>query len=82
MIDANTGEVIAASENTSKSEDSYDNQIVPPWDDTVDQLISAYPKKWRSKTYDQRIRDYQDLSKEEAVRQQEGIAKRELANEE
>lgn len=69
IIDAVTGEVIAAIENTAESAEA---DFYPPWDEAVAKLNSAYPKSFEFKT-SQRLEDYKNLVGEESLRQKERL---------
>lgn len=68
IVDANTGEVIAAIEEENSS-DSV--EIVPTWDDAVAKLNSAYPDAYKAMQTSERIENYKELSAEEAQRARE-----------
>jgi hypothetical protein len=79
MIDGNTGEIIVMIENQAISEqvDTYYTYKgkAPSWDDAVEKLVDAYPKKFSTEMYHPVLQTYQQISKEEAVRQKEEVAK-------
>lgn len=63
LLDATTGEVLAASEVQADQE----GQQAPDWTDSVDKLMDLYPKKFISKTdahqtveYDDYLKTYRD----------------------
>lgn len=80
IMSANTGEVIAAVENEENG-DGGEWNIAPSWEDAVAKLNSAYPKNYEPNKDHKILDDYRALSKEEAVRKQEDLA-RTLAAEE
>ena len=72
MVDSNTGEVFLAVEGENDGPASADTAyIVPDWNETVDKLIEAYPKHFRSEGYAGPALQYQDVSEEHAKRQRE-----------
>lgn len=73
IVDANTGEVIAAIQ-TRKS--SGDAEFVPEWDDAVDKLANAYPSHFNGVKTSERLEQYRTLSAEEAQRQREKVTGR------
>lgn len=77
IVDSNSGEVIAAVEDESEGS-SYDYDLAPSWEDAVVKLNSAYPTHYEPNRDHKILRDYKELSKEEATRQREQLA-REIA---
>lgn len=74
IVDSNSGEVITAVQDEADG-GSYDYQIAPSWDDIVAKLNSAFPSHFIPNKDDKILRDYKDLSQEEATRQKEELAK-------
>ena len=80
IVDANTGEVITAIENVSEGE-AGETSIANSWVESVAKLNDSYPKNYVPSKDSQILNDYRELSKEEAVRQKEELA-RQPSNEE
>jgi hypothetical protein len=80
IVDANTGEVVSMIEDENfgeRMENIYGNNYhVPEWDDAVELLVKAYPKDFDGRTYHPVLENYRNLSKEEAIRQKELVAKK------
>lgn len=74
VINASTGEVIAAVEVESDGESGEQN-IAPSWEEAVAKLNDAYPTNYQPNKDTKILEDYRALSKEEAVRRKEEIAK-------
>jgi hypothetical protein len=73
IIDANSGEVIAAAKKDVESNDmSY-----PEWDDTVEALNDAFPKHWEPAKYDKEMLQYRAAASEHALRQKEQVVHQE-----
>lgn len=70
IVDSNTGEVIATAEEESEGS-SYDYDLAPSWEDAVAKLNDAYPSHFEPNKDHKALRDYKDLSQEEATRQRE-----------
>lgn len=69
LFHANTGEAIVSVEGENSAALSYDQTyIVPDWEDTADKLASEYPSNWEPRYYNEDVRLYQEVSKEEALR--------------
>ncbi len=72
LVDSNTGEVMAVADAEASTDLSYDfADVAPDWSEAVDRLVQAYPKDWNAMYYAKPALEYQDLSIEEALRQQE-----------
>ena len=72
LVDANTGEVLVAVEGENSGDASLTHTVITPdWEETVEKLVAEYPKKFETEYYTKSITDYQDVSKEEAIRQKE-----------
>jgi hypothetical protein len=86
IVDANTGEVVVMVEEEAVSdrmENIYSNQyLVPSWDDAVEKLADAYPKRFEAQAYHPILENYRNLSEEEALRQKEKTAPRQPASSE
>lgn len=84
IVDSNSGEVITAVQDEADG-GSYDYQLAPSWDEIVAKLNNDFPSHFEPNRNEKTLRDYQDLSQEEAARQKEQIAKqqadREIAKE-
>jgi hypothetical protein len=78
IVDSNSGEVIAAVQDQQEG-GSYDFDAAPSWDNIVAKLNSAYPSSFTPNKDDKILRDYKELSKEEAIRQKEQLAKENAA---
>lgn len=74
IVDTNSGEVIAAVQDEADG-GSYDYQMAPSWDDIVAKLNNAFPSHFEPNKDEKSLRDYKDLSQEEATRQREELAK-------
>lgn len=74
VVDANTGEVIASAQGDNEGS-SYDYDLAPSWDDVVADLNDAYPENYEPNKTHQVLRDYKELSQEEATRQREQLAR-------
>lgn len=75
IVDTNSGEVISAVQDEADG-GSYDYQLAPSWDDIVAKLNSAFPSHFVSNKDEKPLRDYKELSQEEATRQKEVVAGR------
>lgn len=75
IVDTNTGEVIAAAEGQAEGS-SYDYDLAPSWDDVVADMEDAYPKNYQPNKDHKILRDYKELSHEEATRQKEELARK------
>lgn len=73
IVDTNTGEVIATSENDENG-DVAEYEIAPSWEDTVAQLNDNYPSHFEKNKDDKILDAYKELAGEEAVRQKEKVA--------
>lgn len=72
--DANTGEIYLTVEGENSAPISYDMTfIVPDWEDTVGKFSDKYPTEWEKRYYTKEVQLYQDVSKEEAIRQKEQV---------
>ena len=71
IVDANTGEVITAVENENNA--AYGE--TPDWEETVAKLNDSYPEDYQPKIYSKKIADYEDESKERAIREKEGSSR-------
>ena len=82
MVDANTGEVFLAveGENSGPVMASLPSNV-PDWKGTVERLLDEYPKEFERHSATKVLVDYQDLSKESAIRQKEQHNERKPANE-
>ena len=70
IVDANTGEVITAIENSAESSDA---EFYPKWDEAVVKLNESYPATFKPMQTSERLEQYRELSKEEAQRQKERL---------
>jgi len=75
IVDANTGEVIAAVANDAYS----DPTEYPSWDDAAEKLAAAYPKDFSSKPNSERLEMYKLESKEAAQRQKEVVVQQSIS---
>lgn len=66
IVDANTGVVIAAVEESSYSKLSY--TMAPSWEDTVEELLEEYPTHFEPNRDHENLIYYRALSKEKALR--------------
>lgn len=75
IVNANTGEVVAAVEGNMDAVVNYngDIQIAPAWDETVEKLNNAIPKNYAFEKYDERMELYKDELKEDSQREREGV---------
>lgn len=73
IVDSNSGEVIATSENEEDGATSEES-IAPPWDETVARLNAAYPKHFEPRRDQKPLEEYRALAAEEAQRQKEVVA--------
>lgn len=73
IVDSNSGEVISAVKDEVEG-GSYDYELAPSWDDIVAKLNAAFPGHFEPNRDEKPLRDYKDLSKEEATRQKEIVA--------
>lgn len=73
IVDSNTGEVIATAKDEAEGS-SYDYDLAPEWEDIVAKLNKAYPENYEPNKDHKILRDYKDLSQEEATRQREKLA--------
>lgn len=77
LVDANTGEIIAAIDNEADSPAKADNfgsesfKVPTDWTIAVEKFVDAYPKDYKPQYYTDGIKNYQNLSEEEARRQRE-----------
>ena len=80
LVDTNTGEVLVAVRGENTGTSSYDRSyMVPDWDDTVETLVSKYPKKFMDKQqYEKSVVQYQAVSKEHAVHQKEELVEQRM----
>lgn len=74
IVDSNTGEVITAIENVSEGE-AGETSIANSWIESVAKLNDSYPKNYVPSKDTQILNEYRELSKEEAVRQKEELAR-------
>lgn len=81
LVDSNTAEVVAAIES-SESGPSGNSQgavrsvgIPPSWDGAVEKLIAAYPKYFDEPEYHERVKRYQEESRQLAQEQKDGLTK-------
>lgn len=74
IVDANSGEVISAVQGSAEGS-SYDYTLAPDWDDIVAKLNGAFPSHFEPNKDQKPLRDYKDLSQEEATRQKETVAR-------
>lgn len=70
IIDANTGEVITAIENSAESGEA---EFYPKWDEAVAKLNESYPATFKPMQTSERLEQYRELSKEESQRQRERL---------
>lgn len=70
IMDTNNGEVLAVSEATS---DSDDWTQMPSWEESVAILNDNFPKHFVRDMSDEKLLEYKDLAREEAVRQKENL---------
>lgn len=69
MVDSNTGEIFLAVDGSNSGPSSYDlSHMAPDWDEVVASMVESYPKEFRNENYAKTITDYQDVSKENAIR--------------
>lgn len=75
LVDSNTAEVIVAvkGENDGPSTTDLAFRKMPDFDETVDKLVAAYPRDYKPVENAESLRHYQDVSKEEALRQKERV---------
>ena len=77
LVDANTGEVISAVDNLADSPASGNNfgsesfKVATDWTEAVEKFVDAYPKDYKPQYYSEGIKNYQNVSEEEARRQRE-----------
>lgn len=74
IVDSNSGEVITAVQGESDG-GSYDYELAPSWEDVVAKLNNEFPAHFEPNRDEKPLRDYKDLSQEEAVRQKELLRK-------
>lgn len=72
VVDSNSGEVISAVEDEADG-GSQEFQIAPSWEEIVAKLNSAFPSHFEPNRDEKSLRDYKDLSQEEAQRQKEAV---------
>jgi len=82
MVDANTGEVFLAveGENSGPVISSLPH-MVPDWKDTVEKLLEEYPKEFEQRSASKTLLDYEEVAKENAIRQKEIVNERKPAGE-
>lgn len=63
LVDANTGEVVVIASGENEGRSTFDLPApAPTWEDTVEKLISKYPKYFDTKEYHEKIIQYQEES--------------------
>lgn len=80
IVDTNSGEVISAVQDEVDG-GSYDYQLAPSWEEIVAKLNNAFPTHFETNKDDKILRDYKDVSQEEATRQKEVVSGRVPASE-
>lgn len=75
IVNANTGEVVAAVEGEDDSAEMYYEDVVlaSDWKDTVNKLNNSIPTNYSFEKYDSRMQLYREEVKEESQREREGI---------
>ncbi len=68
IINSSTGEVITSAEQISEVEND-----VPEWTEAVSELADTFPNFYEKDQTSERLADYKDLSKEEALRARESL---------
>ncbi len=66
IVDSTTGEVITTAEGISEVQND-----VPEWHEVVGELADTYPKNYEVSKDSERLLEYKDISKEEAIRARE-----------
>ncbi|MGK5088738.1 hypothetical protein WDW86_14365 [Bdellovibrionota bacterium FG-2] len=62
VIDANTGEVLAAAQSTKKT---GEDMLPPSWDDTVESLNDSFPTEW-AENISSKLEQYRAIAEENA----------------
>ncbi len=82
MVDANTGEVFLAVEGENSGPVIASMPyVVPDWKDTVEKLLDEYPKEFEQRSASKTLLEYEEVAKENAIRQKEIVNERKPAGE-
>lgn len=79
IVSTTSGEVIATAEGQSEG-GSYEYTLAPSWQDVADKLADNYPSHYEENKDHRILKDYKNLSAEEALRQKEIVAKDKIKN--
>lgn len=78
MVDTNTGEIILGVESKPFA---LGYSETSDWSDLVEKLVDTYPRAFTEFKKHRKLLEYEDLSKEEAVRQKEELAQQQVRGE-